>query len=183
VSDKVSVAGYVVNGWNNTSETNDDKTFAANLTLKPSSRFAWYLNYMGGKEVEGGDMRNLFDTTLSLSLSDKFSLMGNFDYGEEGSARWWGWAAYAKLQPTSSWALAGRYEYVDDTEGGWMTLGTKAQTITVTSDHLIAGGLRARLEYRTDLADEAIFTDEGDASKDSQTTFTVGLVYVFGGKI
>ena len=42
--------------------------------------------------------------------------------------------------------VAGRYEYVDDSKGGFMTIGTKAQSFTVTSDHLIAGGLKARLE-------------------------------------
>ena len=73
--------------------------------------------------------------------------------------------------------------YLDDTDGGFMTFGTKAQSLTVTSDHLIAGSLKARLEYRTDFADDAIFPDEDGGSKDSQTTFTVGLVVTFGGKI
>jgi Putative beta-barrel porin-2, OmpL-like. bbp2 len=182
-SDKVSFAGYLVNGWNNSSELNGEKTFAINATLKPSPRFTWYLNYMGGKEVEGGDTRNLFDTTASLALGEKFTVMGNFDYGKEGDVKWWGVAGYAKLQAAPNWALAGRYEYIDDTEGGFMLLGTKAQTITVTSDHLIAGGLKARLEYRTDFADDDVFPDEDGTFKDSQTTLTVGLVYSFGGKI
>jgi hypothetical protein len=64
-----------------------------------------------------------------------------------------------------------------------MTFGTKAQSLTVTSDHTIAGSFKARLEYRTDFADDAIFPDEDGGSKDSQTTFTVGLVVSFGGKI
>ena len=68
-SDKVSFAGYLVNGWNNSSELNGAKTVALNVTLKPSSHFSWYLNYMGGKEVEGGDTRSLFDTTAVLSRS------------------------------------------------------------------------------------------------------------------
>jgi hypothetical protein len=64
-----------------------------------------------------------------------------------------------------------------------MTFGTKAQTITVTSDHTIKGSLKARLEYRTDFADEPIFTkDDGGTSK-NQTTLTVGVVYTFSGSI
>ena len=81
------------------------------------------------------------------------------------------------------WALVGRYEYLDDTKGGFMTFGTKAQTITVTSDHTIAGSLKARLEYRTDFADEPIFTKSDGETTKSQTTLTVGLVYNFGGSI
>jgi hypothetical protein len=92
-------------------------------------------------------------------------------------------AAYARLQANPSWAIVGRYEYVDDSEGGFMTLGTKGQSITLTSDHLIAGALKARLEYRTDFADADVFPDEDGGFKDSQTTLTVGLVVSFGGKI
>ena len=131
-------------------------------TLKPTGSLTWIGNYMVGKEAADLDTRHLFDTTLTLAATSKLSFMGNFDYGKEGDVEWWGIAAYAKLQATPSWAVAARYEYLDDTKGGFMTFGTKAQTITVTSDHTIAGALKARLEYRTDFADEDIFeTDDG----------------------
>jgi Putative beta-barrel porin-2, OmpL-like. bbp2 len=183
-SPKVSLTGFLLNGWNNTSEINGNKTFALNATLKPSGSVTWYLNYMVGKETAGSDEnRNLFDTTLSLTVSPTFSVMGNFDYGKEGDVKWWGLAAYAKLQANPNWALVARYEYLDDSEGGFMFIGTKGQTFTLTSDHLIAGGLKARLEYRTDFADDPIFSKNDGSSKKSQTTLTVGLVYGFGGKI
>jgi len=186
VSDKLSLAGFVTNGWNNSSEMYGDfPCVALQATLKPSGSVTWIANYMVGQEVAGDDAddRQLFDTTLSVTATPKFSLMANYDYGKEGDVTWWGVAAYAKLQATPNWALVGRYEYVDDSDGGFMLLGTKAQTITVTSDHLIAGSLKARLEYRTDLADDAVFPDDNGSFKDSQTTLTVGLVYSFGGKI
>ena len=129
---------------------------------------------MVGKEAEDLDTRHIFDTTLTFAATEKLSLMGNFDYGKEGDVEWWGIAAYAKLQATPSWAVAARYEYLDDTKGGFMTFGTKAQTITVTSDHTIAGALKARLEYRTDFADEDIFETDDGSFEGSQTTLTVG---------
>jgi len=179
----VTLGGQLLNGWNNSSEINGAKTFALTATIKPGPKFSWFLNYMGGKEVEEGDTRHLFDTTASLSLSDKLTLMGNFDYGKEGDVKWWGVAGYAKYQATPAWALVGRYEYVDDTEGGFMLLGTTGQSLTVTSDHTIAGALRARLEYRTDFADEELFPTDDGTFKKSQTSLTVGLVVAFGGKI
>ena len=183
-SDKLTLTGYLVNGWNNTSEVNGDKTVHLGVTLKPSGKLTWIGNYMFGKETPGSDdVRNLFDTTLTFLPSDKLSLMANYDYGKEGDVSWWGIAAYAKYQAAASWALVGRYEYLDDTDGGFMTFGTKAQSVTVTSDTLVAGGLKARIEYRTDFADEAIFSKDDGSSKKSQTTLTVGLVYGFGGKI
>ena len=54
-------------------------------TLKPSSKVTWVANFMTGQETkDAADNRNLFDTTLTLALSPKFSLMSNFDYGKEG---------------------------------------------------------------------------------------------------
>ena len=183
VSDKVTLAGYLVNGWNNSSEINGDKTFGFGATVKPNDKVTWIGNVMVGEEVADGDTRSLFDTTLTVGLTPKLTVMANFDYGKEGDVKWWGLAGYGKLQASDKWALAGRYEYLDDSEGGFMTFNTKAQSLTITSDHLIAGGLKARLEYRTDFADEEFFTNSDGDGKKSQTTLTVGLVYGFGGKI
>jgi hypothetical protein len=179
VTDKLSLSGYLVNGWNNASELDGEKTFAVGATLKPAGSVTWIAYYMVGKEATDLDTRHLLDTTLTVNATGKLSLMGNFDYGKEGDVEWWGIAAYAKLQATPSWAVAARYEYLDDTKGGFMTFGTKAQTITVTSDHTIAGALKARLEYRTDFADEDIFEKDDGSFAGSQTTLTVGVVYSF----
>jgi hypothetical protein len=183
VNDKVIVGAQLVNGWNNASELNGGKTVHLSLTLKPTSKVTWIGNYMVGKEAEGLDTRNLFDTTLTLAATSKLSLMANVDYGKEGPVSWWGIAGYAKYQATPAWAIVGRYEYVDDTDGGFMTVGTKAQSFTVTSDHLIAGALRARLEYRLDKTDGDFFEKSNGDATDTQQTLTVGLVYSFAGKI
>jgi hypothetical protein len=60
---------------------------------------------------------------------------------------------------------------------------TTAQTLTITSDYLVVGGLRVRLDYRSDFGAEPIFPSSSGVDKKSQTTLTVGLVYGFGGKI
>ena len=180
LNDKLSLGAQLVNGWNNASEINGSKTVHLSATVKPTASVTWIGSYMVGKETPGSnDTRHLFDTTLTVNATGKLSLMGNYDYGKEGDVEWWGIAAYAKLQATPSWAVAARYEYLDDTKGGFMTFGTKAQTITVTSDHTIAGALKARLEYRTDFADEDIFEKDDGSFAGSQTTLTVGVVYSF----
>ena len=159
-SPKLTIGAQLVNGWNNSSEVNDDKTFGLSLTWKPTDKVTWIGNYMAGKEggTDGSDSRNIFDTTLTLALTPKFSVMGNFDYGTIGDTKWWGVAAYAKLQAQPNWALVGRYEYLDDSKGGFMTFGTKGQTLTFTSDHKIAGSLVTRFEYRWDHTDSAFLS-------------------------
>jgi hypothetical protein len=185
VNDKLTLAGYLVNGWNNGSENNSGKTLAVGATLKPSSTVTWIGNFMYGPEAAGSNSpkRSLFDTTLTVAVTPKLSLMGNFDYGKEDDVTWWGLAAYAKLTPSDKWALAGRYEYIDDTDGGFMLIGQKAQSFTVTSDHLVAGGLKTRLEFRLDSADDPFFPNDDGGLKKSQSAFGIGLVYSFGGKI
>ncbi len=186
VNDRLSLAGLVVNGWNNSSEIfGGTPCLGLQATLKPTSKLTWLANYMVGQELPDQDAptRHLFDTTMTVAASSKLSLMANFDYGTEGDVDWWGVAGYAKYQAKDNWALVGRYEYLDDSKGGFMTFGNKAQTLTITSDHLVAGSLRLRLEYRTDFADEAIFPKDDGSTKKSQTNLTVGLVYGFGGKI
>ena len=184
VSDKLSFAGYLVNGWNNSSEIHGDfPCVGLTATLKPSPMLTWIANYMGGTETEGGDTRHIFDTTLTVNATGKLSLQANYDYGKEGDTTWWGVAAYAKLQAKPSWALVARYEYLDDTDGGFMTIGQKAQTLTLTSDHLIAGGLKLRLEYRGDFTDNAFFSDDSGDTKHSQHAVLAGVVYTFGGNI
>ncbi len=182
VNDKLSLGAQLVNGWNNASEINGNKTVHLSATVKPTASVTWIGNYMVSKETPGSDdTRHLFDTTLTIAATPKLSLMGNFDYGTEGDVSWWGVAGYAKYQVRDGWALVGRYEYLDDADGGFMTFGTNAQSITVTSDHTIAGALKARLEYRTDFAGDNIFEKEDGSVGKSQTTLTIGLVYAFGG--
>jgi hypothetical protein len=106
--------------------------------------------------------------------------MANYDYGKEGDVSWWGIAGYAKFQASSTWALVGRFEYLDDEDGGFMTIGQTAQTFTLTSDHTLAGGLRMRLEYRGDFTDSPFFLDDDGDFQDSQHAVLVGLVYAFG---
>jgi hypothetical protein len=187
IDPKVTLGAQLVNGWNNASENNSEKTVHLSLTLKPTASLTWVANYMVGKEApdtaDVRDTRNLFDTTLTWTATPKLSLQVNVDYGKEGPVKWWGVDGYAKYQVTPAWGLAGRYEYVDDSQGGFMTIGAKAQSLTVTSDHLIAGGLKARLEYRLDHADTEFFAKSDGTMTKSQSALIVGVVYGFTGKI
>ena len=53
VNDKVSLGAQLVNGWNNSSEVNGDKTFHLSATVKPTASLTWIANYMVGKEAPG----------------------------------------------------------------------------------------------------------------------------------
>jgi hypothetical protein len=184
-NDKVSFGAYVTNGWNNSSVIYQGQPgLGIGATLTPSDKVTWIVNYMNGPETdEGSTKRGIFDTTLTLTATPKLTLMGNFDYGKEGDVKWWGVAAYLKYQATPEWAVVGRYEYLDDSKGGFMTIGGKGQTFTVTSDHKLPGDLTLRLEYYLDTTKDPFFENSKGDLKKSQSTLTAGVVYAFGGKI
>ena len=60
---------------------------------------------------------------------------------------------------------------------------TQVQEFTLTSEFTIAKALVTRLEYRRDFSNAAFFPTDTGSAKKSQSTLTVGVLYVFGGKI
>lgn len=192
-SDNLSVTGFLVNGWNNSSETNSGKTYALSVAAS-GEKWSWFGNVMSGPEVStnalgdpADETLTIWDTTLSVDATSALSFMGNFDYGtwatDGQDMSWYGFAVYAKVQATEKWDLVGRYEWVNDGDGGFMTIGQKAQSFTITSDHDLLDGLKARLEYRLDKTQDPYFKKSDGTLSDSQSTLAVGVVYNFGGKI
>jgi hypothetical protein len=124
------------------------------------------------------------DTTVQFAATPELALMANFDYGNasdfvttDDAGTWWGVAAYARFQAQEDWAVAGRFEYVDDSEGGVMTIGQKAQSFTATSDHMLFQDLVGRFEFRFDTTENDFFTDGDGNPTQNQFTLTAGLVY------
>jgi len=191
-SDQLTFSGYLVNGWNNSFETNSDKTFIASVGVIPSDDMMWYGNIIAGKEGDfdgdgDEDMLWLFDTSLTFQATPDVTLMGNFDYGSasdfaatDDAGTWWGFAAYARMQAQEDWAVAGRFEVIDDEDSGFMAIGQTAMSFTATSDHTLYDDLIARLELRFDTTDDnTIFTDADGDPTQNQLTLTAGMVYEF----
>jgi hypothetical protein len=190
VSDKLSLAGYLVNGWNNGSENNAGKSLGLGATFKPTPKLTLVANYMAGPEQkdDNDSWRTLFDTTLTLAPTSRLSLMANFDYGRDRIAgvpvQWLGIATYARIQATPKWALTPRFEWLDDGDAFMTGQSQRLRELTLTSDHKIAGELSARVEYRVDFSDRAFFASSGSPlKKKSQSTLAIGLTYAFAGKL
>jgi len=185
VNDKVAVAGYLVNGWNNAVDNNSGKTFAFSATVKPNAKFTIVGNFMGGPEQkdDSADKRYLWDGTVTFSATPALSLMVNYDYGKDrlGGApvNWQGVAAYARYQVLKSWALAPRFDWVDDKDAFMTGTSQTLKEITITSENKIDGGLLARFEFRRDLSDVPFFLKDDGTTVKGQNTFTIGLVYAF----
>jgi hypothetical protein len=184
VNDKFTIAGHVVNGWNNVFENNDAKTVHVQGVVKPIPAVTIYGNYMFGAEQPDNDddIRHVFDTTVSVALPHAVDLMMNFDYGTDEvdgeDVEWQGIAGYVRWRPYDFWGLAARGEWYDDDDGFTTALAQTVKEFTVTSENSL-GGLLFRLELRHDWSDEAFFIDDEAEFEDSQTTVSFGLVYSF----
>lgn len=182
--DALVLNAYVVNGWNNSVDLDRDKTLGLGAAWKPANGVTWVATAMSGRESPAATAdRLIIDSTVTVSVTPRLTLMANGDYGTEGDTSWAGLAAYARYQVTSAWDLAGRFEYLDDGDGGFMTLGRTARTVTLTSGHRVADDLDLRLEYRGDFTDEPFFTDRDGDLKTSQSAALMALVYSFGGRL
>ncbi|MEP6539132.1 MAG: porin [Bryobacteraceae bacterium] len=185
----------LTNGWNNVEDNNSGKTvgLSANFTSK---KVTWFNNYYVGPEKSTFDadgfrqkgVRNLYDTTLLLTPSDKANFYINYDYGtdkktDKGSNTWTGIAFAARFAPNSTWAFSPRIEYFNDRDGFSTGVAQKVKEFTLTGEYKMVEGLLARLEYRRDWSDQPFF-DRGNslANAKSQTTIALGIVAFFGPK-
>lgn len=191
ISDTLFVNGYILNGWNNVFENNNSKTFGAQIGITPIKQLPILLNWVGPEDSTGAfENRQVYDLVVTYNATDSLSFMINYDYGTQdllptGDQKWSGIAAYARWAGVMSenCAVAIRYENVDDKDDfmfltGKVT-GQKVQEITLTGEHKVAGNILLRLEYRHDMADEDIFSDEGGNFTDTQDRVIVGVIYSF----
>jgi len=188
INDKVSLTGYLVNGWNNVIENNGDKTVGASLGIKPNAKTGLFVNYLVGNEwaedVDGGT-RQLVDVVLSYAATDKLTVLGNVDYGadsiDDEDVDWLGFAGSFKYQATEQFAVSPRFETLAD-GSRFVTGGTeRVSSVTLTGEYKAKGGLITRFEYRTDFADDPFFVKDDDL-EETQTTLSVAFIYAFSSK-
>ena len=93
-----------MNGWNNVRENNGAKTVGGSVAIKPNDQLSIIQNYMVGRRAAGQRRRPAAPVRhgVSLTLTDKVTLMGNYDYGRDKivgeSVDWSGVAGYLKYQ-------------------------------------------------------------------------------------
>ena len=190
-NEKVALAGYLVNGWNDVVDNNTGKSLGASVTFKPTGTVTLIENYMGGPEQPGTNAgwRHASDTILSYAVNKQTSVAVNYDYGHDGGltspggssgVKWQGVAGYLKYQANDWFAVVPRYEYLNDTDG-FMTGVTqdKLQEFTLTTEFKHKDGVVMRVEYRGDFSDVPYYPKNAEGMVKSQHTLTVGLVYAF----
>ncbi len=186
VNDKVSLMGMVVNGWNDVVDNNGGKTVHLGVTLTPFKKLSIVQNYMVGAEQPGNDhdKRHVVDTTVTFSATDKLSLMANYDYGMDrvmGSReKYQGVAGYLRYAFSSRFAISPRLEWFTDPQGLATGFGQTLREGTFTSEFKVRQSMLLRAEYRTDWSNHDFFQKRSGILAHSQTTATLGIIYLMG---
>jgi Putative beta-barrel porin-2, OmpL-like. bbp2 len=166
-SDKVSITGYVVNGWDNVKENplHDDarQLYEVIGSITPLSRLT-----LTGDWVIGRDHQNP---------------VGNFEGPE---AEWEGVAGYGKIKVSEKLNFNGRYEWFDDRDGLRTGIVQELQSATATAQIIPVTDLSIWAEFRKDWSTKDVFlkTQAGvlspvDSFTDHQNTFTFGVTWSF----
>jgi hypothetical protein len=178
LSEKVTLRGLILNGWQNIAETNDDKAAGTQVQYKPSGSvlFNWS-TFVGNEQPDTSASRlRLFnDMYATLTLSERWSLGLVFDFGfQKGAAggtydSWHAASLMARCAINESWAIAGRAEYYFDKEGVIVPTGTPGNFQTVAAsinvDYAPIPNLLWRAEARVFNSKDPVYPTRSGAAK------------------
>jgi len=186
LNNKVAFSGMVVNGWNDVVDNNGGKSVHVAVSLTPFKKLNIIQNYIVGAEQPGNDhdKRQVLDTVVTFSATDRLSLMANYDYGMDrisgARERYQGVAGYLRYAFSPRFAISSRVEWFTDPQGLATGLGQTLKEATLTSEFKVRQGMLLRAEYRTDWSDRPFFQKRSGVPAHSQTTGTLGMIYLLG---
>lgn len=184
VNSKVSVTGFLLNGWDNFTDNNTGKTVGVSVGLTPSSRFSITSTYLGGPEQTSDNKpkRHLSDTVVSFVANDKLTFLANYDYGADKlstgqTGHWQGLAAYLRYSFNKRFAFSPRFEVFQDHDGFRTGLAQTLKGLTLTQEMKLVDNLITRFEYRRDWSDTDFFNKSVGRQVRGQNTFLIGVSY------
>ncbi len=190
LTDKLSVSGGPVLGWDEVASNNDGWTGLGNVTYAATDRLTLAGNGIWGPSQthKTGPKRGVVDLIATIKPDDQLTLLLNYDWGHEEAAAaggeaalWQGFAAVANYAFTPRASLAARGEWFEDHSGvravDYNFGAGFPQTLwetTLTGKYLVTQHLAALLEYRHD------GTTKGDAFEGHGGTLSKGHQDIVG---
>jgi hypothetical protein len=186
---KVTIGGYLYNGWNSIYDNNSGKTLGAQLKFTPNDSLILVYNYIGGPEQAKNDSnrKTLHEVNEAYSMNPVLSFAADQLYGTEdnavstGNAFWWAATLAMKAQLTARYSISPRAEVYRDGTGYTLSSGGQ-QTITdytLTNAFVVADGFETRLEARYDHSTSSTAFTTTDGTSKSQVTLAAALMYTF----
>lgn len=204
-TEKLTITGFLVNGWDTFVDNNSGKTFGYQIAYNLSEKCSIWLNAAHGPEqpsddagvsqnfpdATASDWRHFFDFIFVYSPWDKLKFNLNYDHGtEENVGHWHGVALIVQYFFTDAFDIALRGEYFKDSgsrtlldtdgDGDFGRDTVEAKEVTLTLNYKIRNNLYVRPEVRYDWtnSNQEIFSG-GTPSHDNQLTTAIGVAYLF----
>ncbi len=164
LSDTLSVALYVVSGWNYLANPNNNPSFGLQVGWKASHEITFTQNLYYGPDQEDTDLQywRFFSDSILEWKREPFLLALAFDVGTEKQAEqmrdprgyWMSGALWAAWHMGGPWSLAFRPEFYYDPDGlgsgAEQTIQAYTATLKYTFSPVASHTLVASLEYRYD---------------------------------
>lgn len=167
------------------------KQLIAQYSFSASEKFAAYVNYVGGEQIDSSK-QNQFDLVVTSKLSSKFGIGFNgtvnankakSDGKFEDAASWWGSALYLNFDPSEKLAISLRNEYFSDSDArlmfGSIPGGGSIFATTLSAKIFVGSHFALIPEFRMDNASENVFTDSKGAGTKSSASALVAAVFTF----
>jgi hypothetical protein len=180
LSERLTLRGLILNGWQNINETNNDKAVGTQVQYKPSpSLLINWSTFVGNEQPDSvaSRLRIFNDLYAQYTISDQWSAAMVFDLGFQHKAigssydAWDAAALMAKYTFDQQWGIGVRVEYYLDKFGVIIPTGTPGNFQTVAGsinlDFAPASSVLWRVEMRIfDSKDRVYPTQTGFVNMD-----------------
>lgn len=190
LSDKLTVAGYAIQGWNEVQDSNSNKSFILSASYAATPKLGLSLSgYAGTEGSKDGSVSGIgYGATGSTTLVDGIAtyqldgatkLVVNADYlSTKGIGKSNGVALYAKHTLGTTTAVGLRLEHVEDLDGVRTGIASILNSFTAVYDYNVTSNLLFRFEAREDISNVPAFTADSGLKK-NRTTLTFAQVLKF----
>ncbi|MGZ5302695.1 MAG: porin [Bacteroidia bacterium] len=187
-----TVSALILNGWQNIRETNSNKALGTQITWKPNDNITLNSSTFYGNEKPDSlkQMRFLHNFYTQLQLTKKIGLTAGLDIGvEEGldssesklsgkNNIWYNPTLIFRYSFSEKTAVAMRGEMYND-ENSVMIAGKQIIGYSLNADYSPNSNILLRIEGRTLMAKDKIFTSSNGNATSGRPTITASMAVSF----
>jgi hypothetical protein len=188
ITDKLSVTGGPVVGWDNVETNNNGWNGMGNVTWVATDQVTLAANLIGGPTQNNnvGNKRVVADLIATYKPCDPMTLQVNYDWGHEdgvtsdgGDATWQGLSAIGSYNFTDRFTFSGRLGFFNDTDGARTGIKQTVWEYTMTGKYLVTQHLYALAEFRQDFSNKDAFQAGNTRVADNNPLVGIYATYVF----
>lgn len=186
-SEKLTLTGLVLNGWQNIKETNNSKAFGTQIQYKITKKILVNSStFFGNEKTRNPRWRYFHDFYLTWDINDRLGIALLYDYGAEknntaGFSKWQTGNIQIRQYFSEKICATLRGEFFEDKDQVIVSIpyrkGPSLWGASVNVDYHFSDKIVMRAEMREIVSDKKLFPHKNTSFKDD-LFFTVGIVAV-----